>query len=412
MRLTAPQSEFFASKAKATALVSGFGAGKTVSAITRILATKLTYPSIDLLYAAPTYPLIRDILYPEFEDIASNSNIPFKINRSDNDIIIPGHGKILCRTLDKPERLVGFKVGDAFLDELDVLDTDKALHVWRKVIARARAKFPDGKPNQLWVTTTPEGFKATYQLFKKSPPENYKLIKASTRSNPYLPPDYVDSLISAYPDHLIKAYINGDFVNLSAGTVYKSFNHNTNKSTYLPRPREKLFIGIDFNAYNMHAIVHVIRNGHAHAVDEFTGLDDTPATLAAISTKYPEHPITFYPDSTGIKHNSTNANQTDIALLKNAGHAVSTNPTNPAVTDRVNSFNAALLDSDNNSFYFVNTKRCPVLTESLENQAYDDNGKPDKKTGYDHAVDAAGYFVYKWRPLKRKNTYREAGNWK
>lgn len=412
MNLTVPQSEFFASTAKATALVSGFGAGKTVSAITRMIATKIKYPGIDLLYAAPTYPLIRDILYPEFEDIAQDSNLKYKINRGDNDIIFPGMGKILCRTLDKPERLIGFKVGDAFLDELDVLETEKAMHVWRKVIARTRAKFPDKKVNQLWVTTTPEGFKATYRLFSKDKAKNYKLIKASTMSNPHLPEDYVQSLIDAYPEHLIKAYINGDFVNLTSGSVYKNYDRIQNASTYVPRPRERLFVGIDFNAYHMAAIVHIIRGGSAHAVDEFIDFDDTPAVMAAIAEKYPDHQITFYPDSTGNKTNSTNANVTDISIIRNAGYPISANPTNPRVTDRVNSYNAVLCDNQGIRNYYVNEDRCPQLADALEQQAYDDSGKPDKKSGYDHKVDAAGYFVYKWRPLKRKNTYKEAQNWK
>jgi hypothetical protein len=37
--------------------------------------------------------------------------------------------------------------------------------------------------------------------------------------------------------------------------------------------------------------------------------------------------------------------------------------------------------------------------ESLEKQAYDKNGEPDKKGGFDHIVDAAGYFIAYRYPL-------------
>ena len=49
----------------------------------------------------------------------------------------------------------------------------------------------------------------------------------------------------------------------------------------------------------------------------------------------------------------------------------------------------------------VNTDLCPVLTDGLEQQAYDKNGEPDKSTGHDHIVDANGYFISKRYPIER-----------
>jgi hypothetical protein len=48
----------------------------------------------------------------------------------------------------------------------------------------------------------------------------------------------------------------------------------------------------------------------------------------------------------------------------------------------------------------VNTDACPNLTMSFEQQAYDKNGEPDKTNGWDHVVDAQGYFVHARYPLK------------
>jgi len=54
--------------------------------------------------------------------------------------------------------------------------------------------------------------------------------------------------------------------------------------------------------------------------------------------------------------------------------------------------------------YKVNVEHCPVLVECLEKQAYDDKGEPDKKGGFDHSNDAAGYFVnYEFSVAKGKN---------
>src|SRR5699024_6865747 len=81
--------------------------------------------------------------------------------------------------------------------------------------------------NGIDVTTTPEGFKFTYEQFVKNinktqkRSEFYGLIQASTFDNELnLPPDYIDSLLESYDPNLINAYLNGQFVNLASGAVY------------------------------------------------------------------------------------------------------------------------------------------------------------------------------------------------
>jgi len=54
--------------------------------------------------------------------------------------------------------------------------------------------------------------------------------------------------------------------------------------------------------------------------------------------------------------------------------------------------------------YKVNTDACPSLTESLERQSYDKNGEPDKTSGFDHVLDAAGYFISYKYPIRGKAT--------
>ena len=40
---------------------------------------------------------------------------------------------------------------------------------------------------------------------------------------------------------------------------------------------------------------------------------------------------------------------------------------------------------------FVNSSSCPTVANCLEQQAYDKNGEPDKKSGNDHQNDATTY---------------------
>ena len=72
--------------------------------------------------------------------------------------------------------------------------------------------------------------------------------------------------------------------------------------------------------------------------------------------------------------------------------------------DRVLSVNA-MLNKDGKRRYKVNPQTCPHLVESLEKQAYDKTGEPDKSGGLDHIIDAAGYFVtYRYPIVKRTAT--------
>ena len=83
VELTDPQAEFFQSSAKSTAVISGFGAGKTQTLMTRLIATAIEYPKGDFLYVAPTVPLIRDILYPKLHEFLPKVGIDFTINKSE-----------------------------------------------------------------------------------------------------------------------------------------------------------------------------------------------------------------------------------------------------------------------------------------------------------------------------------------
>ena len=393
--LTVPQSEFFTSEAAYTAAVAGFGSGKTQAAATRVVASILQYPTIDQAYLAPSYGLIRDIFYPFMSEILSSLGIEYNINKGEHNIYVQGHGKIFCRTMDNPDMIVGWECGDAVMDEFDVLPKDKAFQVIRKVAARCRQKFPDGKKNQKYITTTPEGFKATYELFKKNPLPDSRLIQMSTYSNPHLPAGYIDDLKSQYPEQLIKAYLDGEFVNLVSGAVYPYFDRATHHTNRVVRQGEPLDIGVDFNVGKMSAVVFckptIQEDGKRllQVVDELIGYADTPALIEAISERFPKNKITVFPDAAGKGRNTVGATTSDHKLLKAAGFSVRVLPSNPLVKDRVQSVNKLYEERR----LLINTETCPDTTEATEQQVYDKNGKPDKRMDLDHPLDAKGYRI-------------------
>ena len=403
IELSWPQYYFVTSRAKFPAMIAGYGAGKTEGAILRAIRLKLDYPDLNVGYYLPTYDLIKQIVFPRMEELLTANGYAYLLNETDKTLQIYGMaGLIIFRTMDAPERIIGYEHADAICDELDTLKTDKAAEVWRKVVARNRQKKPDGKPNTIGVATTPEGFKFVYQKWKQKPLIGSQIIKASTMSNAKnLPPDYIDTLKDNYPDQMLEAYLNGEFVNLTQGSVYAQFDRTLNGCTTKIEPGETLHVGVDFNVGAMAAAVHVLRDGAPHAVCEHVGLLDTPALIATLKARYqsPElkaahkmHRIICYPDASGKSRKSVNASVSDIALLKQAGFLVLAKSQNPFVKDRVAAFNK-LIHKENKRLYKVNVDACPHLVEGLEKQAYNKDGEPDKTSGLDHIIDAAGYFV-------------------
>jgi hypothetical protein len=289
------------------------------------------------------------------------------------------------------------------IDEADVLSEKDAEMVWNKMMARARQKKPDGAVNTVACVSTPEGFKWLYRTFEKEKKPGYELIRAPTSSNPYLPTGYMDQLRAAYSPNLLLAYTEGFFVNLTAGSVYAEFDRTLNATSETVQPGDTLHIGMDFNVAHGAAVVHVLRGDDPHAVNEFTEVFDTPAMIALIKRDYPGHAVMIYPDASGGNRKSNNASESDLSLLKAAGFRVCVNPANPAVKDRVLSSNA-MIHRGGVRRYRVNPEKCPQLVESLEKQAYDKHGEPDKSGGLDHIIDAATYFIaYRW-PLTGRFT--------
>ena len=403
-RATKPQAQLVNSTSRFPAMVAGFGAGKTHALVLRTLNKIFSQGGADVAYYLPNYPLVRTIAYPRFQAALDDIGIPYELNRSEH-VIRVNNRQIIFRTMENPDTIVGYEVGDSMVDELDTLPANKANDVWNKIIARNRQKKANGHTNTVAVGTTPEGFRFVYERWYKNPSESYELIKAPTYSNPHLPAGYIESLRETYPAQLLNAYIEGEFVNLTAGTVYINYDRLLNAKGLVPSTNETLHIGMDFNVNNMAAAIHVMRDGNAYAVDEVSGGQDTPNVIRTLRNRYPDNPIIVYPDASGGATSTTNAASSDLVLLRNAGFTINAPRANGRVKDRVAAVNMALCNNEGHRLYYINIDKCPNIALGLEQQAYDKNGEPDKSTGFDHMNDAVGYFVVRKMPIKRRHEF-------
>lgn len=386
------QKEFLQSTKQHTVIVGGFRSGKTFAGIQKCInklfeGYKYKSEPLDIAYYLPTYDLIKKIAYPEFIKNFQDLGIPFNLNQQEHTIKTD-YGKIYFVSMDNPFSIMGYSVHYSLIDEIDRVHKNKVDVAFNNILARNSA-LTNQEYNCTDFVSTPEGFGFLYNFWnknKKNP--KVKLIQANTRNNPYIHSNYIKSLEDKYDSNLLRAYLNGEFVNLASGTVYHAFNREQHHTDLTINPKETLFIGMDFNIEKMAAVVFVIRQGITYALKEYCNVYDTFQMIDLIQQDFEKHPKIVFPDASGKNRSSSGAS--DHQALKRARFQVLAPSTNPPIRDRVNTMNLAFQKER----LFVNTTLCPIFTEALEQQAYDKNGQPDKSTGHDHVNDAGGYGVH------------------
>ncbi len=262
-----------------------------------------------------------------------------------------------------------------------------------------------------FAVSTPEGYAFMYRRFVTEASEMTKIWHVKMTDNFLLPKNYLESRLANIPANKQSAYINGEFANIHSRTVYSCFDRDLNHSDKSLKDYsvyDPIHIGMDFNIGNMAGIVHVIDSGEPIAVDELIGLLDTKTMIAEIQRRFPRRPVIVYPDASGANRNAAGL-ETSMSQLRQAGFKVIVDKTNPAVGDRVNSMNAMFLNAAGQRRYRVNTRLCPIYTQSLERQAWIKEGArdvPDKSNNVDHPLDAGGYLIHKLYPVTSRAQLR------
>jgi predicted phage terminase large subunit-like protein len=222
---TKAQAAFVHAEEPFPAFVGGYGSGKTHALCLRALFL-LFRDKANLAYYMPSWDLVRNVAYPRLKEMLQNTGITVVGNLT-NFTLTTDYGKIIFRTTEDPERLVGYEVGHSLLDELDTLPAHKAEMVWDKALSRNRTKLPNNQINTMAVGTTPEGFRFVYEQWGRdvidAESKGYKLYRGRTYDNPHLPASYIKNLENRYPAQLLQAYLNGEFVNLNDGIIQRNW---------------------------------------------------------------------------------------------------------------------------------------------------------------------------------------------
>ncbi len=381
---------------------AGYGAGKTRALCAKAVMLAAANQGFIGCVMEPTGPLIRDIWQTDFEAFLEAYEIPYTFRASplpEYMLHLPGGDtKILCRSFENWSRIIGLNLAWVLADEIDTVTPSIANKAFPKILGRLRS----GNVRQFGAASTPEGFRWMWNTFgsddAKQRPDR-QLIKMRTADNPHLPPDFIERLQANYDPSLLRAYLDGEFVNLTTGQVYDRFDRAKHvTATVSDITREPIRVGIDFNVGNMSAVIAVRLSNGLLVVDEIAGAHDTDALAQEIRRRHPQQQIYIYPDASGGSR-STNASQTDIQILESYGMSNQSPRSNPPVRDRVSAVQA-LLENGKGQVRLQVAQGCRRVIECLELQCYSDKGEPDKDSGFDHMNDALGYLVWReFNPL-------------
>jgi hypothetical protein len=341
-----------------------------------------------------------------FDDFLDQFNIEhdFRVSPQPEYVIhLPdGPVTLLCRATETFNRIRGQNLSFCLADEIDTSPTETAQKAAEMMLARLRG----GPRPQLALASTPEGYKYMYRTFVENPGPDRHLIKARTADNPHLPAGFVESLTANYPPQLITSYLNGEFCNLANSTVYYPFDRDLHWCDTEITEHDRLFIGVDINVDAVFAEVIVRRGNEFHVVTEHHP-KDTPALVNLLKETYPLHVerdnVVIIPDAASRQRTSTNASISDLAILRKGGFTVKNQASNPEIADRVNCLLVLLLANR-----LRVSSKCRYLLKGLEQQAYDQTGKPEKGRGglqdISGPIDALGYAIHKLAPLQRYAT--------
>jgi len=377
---------------------AGYGAGKTRSLCAKAVHLAAANQGFIGAVMEPTGPLIRDIWQNDFDDFLEAYDIPYTFRASplpEYTLHLPGGDtKILCRSFENWSRIIGLNLAWVLADEIDTVAPSIASKAFPKILGRLRA----GNVRQFGAASTPEGFRWMWNTFGSDEAQqrpDRKLIKMRTADNPHLPPDFIERLQANYDPQLLRAYLDGEFVNLTTGQVYDRFDRIKHvRDDFAPiEDEETILVGIDFNVGNTNAALAVRRGRELFFFDEIAGAHDTDAIGQELRRRYPHARILGYPDASGANR-STNSTRSDVAILASYDISNMAPKANPPIRDRVAAVQAALENGKGETRLWVHP-RCRKLIECLELQSYTERAEPDKDAGYDHMNDAAGYLVHR-----------------
>lgn len=405
-------------------LIGGFGCGKSFTVGQLCLFLYSVYKDVPVTVGlfGVTIKLLKQTVLATLRRFLDEAGIPYRDNSLSSTLQV-GKVTFIYLAMKDPEEIYAYNFSCAFVDEIDEVDSSRIPMIVTAIQERCRVPLPkvsagapryasalSGRSPFIFFSTTAQGMKGVYAFMRTLDERGvpYMKIRGRTEDNGALDPMQVKLLRALYTEDEARAYLEGEFVNLSEGRVYPEFSRA--KCALAPFPvlppsgksgGDVLYCGQDFNLGFNACVVVVVRGDVLYVVAEHSW-EYLGAAPAMLRLKYPESKIVFIPDASGKEIMS--------GFLDEFGrHGIELfwNSANPSISERVAMVNR--LFHAGKLFVFSG---CKHLLTSLEVRDYDKMGVPRKGVGRgapDHVCDALEYAV--WRVVQERRSLDEFFNY-
>lgn len=268
------QAKFDESKKFYSCLFSGYGGGKTYALVMKLLKLAAINRGLAGGILVPTLKMFKRDVIPTFKDILEKAGIYHKYHSSDACIRIPALGAeiYVFHSEDDGDSIRGPNLAYGGVNEV-TLCSEAA---FKAFIARIRIKTAPLR--QIAMSGTPEGFNWAYNMFVAEPRPDTDVFYGDMRLNYNISESYADLLVSSYDDIMVQLYVEGKFVNKTAGAALYKFARSRHVGDVTRLPGLPVWVSVDFNVAPMAATL-------------FNRMPDDQKELARLRSKYRDHGI-------------------------------------------------------------------------------------------------------------------------
>lgn len=422
INLTAKQSNVyvwgFQPNARFRVLVAGrrfgksFLAAREMKRAAQVAMKRNISADEEIWYGAPTFRQAKRVFWPRLKRVIPRHWID---TRREDECMISlrtGH-RMRIVGLDNYDDLRGsglfFFVGDEWADAQP--------ECWTEVI---QPMLATSQGHALKIGT-PKGFDHLYDDFQKGQPDardnegnligDYRSWHYTTLDGGNVPQTEIDRAKRDMDARTYEQEYCAGFVSFSGRVLY-AFNRQKNVKPCGFRPGANIHIGMDFNINPMTATIwqEDFAKGSgvptsSRQIDEIVlETSDTDKMCDEIDRRYgvkvegkrkPDvSHITIYPDPAGAQRRTSAQGRTDIGILRERNFNVVALSSHPLVRDRILITNARFENAAGEIRAYVDPK-CVKSIQAYERLVYkEDTNEPDKGSGFDHPVDATGYYFF------------------
>jgi hypothetical protein len=410
------QIQYMADEHRFLTVSAGRRSRKTLIGTRKVLARAMRNRGKRYFLGAPTHQQAKAIFWR-----GKHSGLPIILphalikGKSDGNLWIqfPNDSEIHIVGLDKPQRVEGQPWDGCLITEMGDVKRGAWLNNIRPLLSDTNGfaildGVPEGQANDYYDLALRAAGGAIPQTKPMlgayaEDPEDPEWAFYSWFSADVLSPEEIAAARREYDERTFRQEYEGSFEGESGRAYYAFGIHNMVPDEEM-KP-EIVHVGMDFNVDPMTAAICDVEGDTIRQYDEVYLRHSNTYEMAKylIETKKLNPATTIiYPDATGAAE-SSNAQASDLRILKNHGFKIKAHAANPRQRDRLAATNTRFKSSDGVVRYFVQ-RHCKKTIEDLNRVQVLPDGRLDKEqkdTGLTHISDALGYLIAYLFPIKR-----------